>query len=394
MTAKDYILDGALNGTWMGIVEFNSKARILQNITKISSKSVRRELTSTLPTTARSRTSIGAGLLKGYQMIRGHGSVVAGARIMLVTDGKENVEPKIKDVLPQLVFYEVVIDVLPITNEADLNLEKMSSDTGGKSYFYTGYYNPTVMDTAFDSLVPDDELSVQPGEYLIKLSTNSSQNCSGEILITSKNREESFTSRRKREASMRESFDVVGWLSENTFNLSEMQKISVHASVSMAYAPIIYGNVSAWIEDGRGNMFHLQMKDDGIASRYDVRIADSPETLRSNPDNATQIVMTRNPKPTGEIEIVVIKPEVQDMTYYIGIRGVDDMDNYGEMSNILSVSVITDPQWASNTDNGADNADNGAGDADNGAGDADNGAKRPCTGIVIGILAFMVLSYT
>ncbi|KAK3104819.1 hypothetical protein FSP39_010993 [Pinctada imbricata] len=132
----------------------------------------------------------------------------------------------------------------------------------------------------------------------------------------------------------------------------------------------------------------------GGASRYDVRIADSPETLRSNPDNATQIVMTRNPKPAGEIEIMVIKPEEQDMTYYIGIRGVDDMDNYGEMSNILSVSVITDPQWASNTDNEADDADNGAGDADNGAGDADNGAKRPCTGIVIGILAFMVLSYT
>ncbi|KAK3105206.1 hypothetical protein FSP39_019722 [Pinctada imbricata] len=345
MTAKDYILDGALNGTWMGIVEFNSKARILQNITKISSKSVRRELTRTLPTTARGRTSIGAGLLKGYQMIRDHGSVVAGARIMLVTDGKENEEPKMNDVCPILVSHEIVIDDVMVTDEADPNIEKMSSDTGGKSYFYTGFNNPTVMDTAFDSLVPDDELSVQihtsaisirkgemenvsfyidksinrdlkirlsllgknasvnilirmpsgktkqfqdrfsdmhtaciplkgnnePGEYLIKLSTNSSQNSSGEILITSKKREESFTLRRKREASMRESFDVVGWLSKNTFNLSEMQKISVHASVSMAYAPIIYGNVSAWIEDGRGKMFHLQMKDDGIGSDSEAK---------------------------------------------------------------------------------------------------------------------------
>ncbi|KAK3104414.1 hypothetical protein FSP39_001599 [Pinctada imbricata] len=454
--ADSYISDTANDKTWVGIVEFSSVAYICHNITRVTSTTVRKSLVNALPTSASGQTSIGAGLEKAYQMIKKHGRNITGATILLATDGKENTRPYIKDMKPYIISEDIRVNALAITDKADPKIEKLARDTDGSSSFYPGSDNPSLMNNAFDNLVPPDEVSVQisssavsitkgedqriefyvdasmsrdvkvrisvsesnvsvmtsiqtptgkmmyrpsfkdntgsiktfhlkgrnePGMYLIRLSTNSTDVISGGVQVTSKMSGGMASHRTKRMATMQMAVDVTGWLSNDIFRISHMQKISVHASILKGYAAIIYGNVSAWIDDGRGNETILPLKDDGIASSYDVRIADSPQMLRRNPDTAKKVPMTTSPKPAGEIETLAIKPEAQNMTYYIGIRGIDDKDNYGDMSNIISLSVITDPQWTGYTDTGSGYVDkesdytgNGSGLAGNGSGYADFGS--------------------
>ncbi|KAK3104352.1 hypothetical protein FSP39_000118 [Pinctada imbricata] len=311
----------------------------------------------------------------------------------------------------------------------------------------------------------------EEGEYQIQLSTDSTLDISGTILVTSK---------RKNSSTTYETVELTGWLSENIFDVLSMKRLSLYASLQKGYAPVVYGNVSALIEDGNGNTMELRLKDDGIGSdveandgvysatilpssilstgrhfvkviasnlegkakllvmdeeqsdmyeivpkedtvvnfqrekviegfsvnsssiphiqndtippsritslsirnystveqvftlewvapgddfeygqvsKYDIRIAENSQSLRQDPDSENMLVGPTRPKMAGEIEIFVIKPNKSEEndTYYIGIRGIDEMDNYGEMSNILSISVLTDPQWLSESDTDQEN---------------------------------------
>ncbi|KAK3105123.1 hypothetical protein FSP39_017662 [Pinctada imbricata] len=306
----------------------------------------------------------------------------------------------------------------------------------------------------------------EEGEYQIQLSTDSTLDIAGTILVTSK---------RKNSSTTYETVELTGWLSDNIFDVLSMKRLSLYASLQKGYAPIVYGNVSALIEDGTGNTMELKLKDDGIGSDveandgvysasilpssitstgrhfvkviasnlegkakllvldeeqsdlyeivpkeenvvnfqrekviegfsvnsssipqiqnddippsrittlsirnystveqvftlewvapgddfeygqvsgYDIRIAENFQRLRQDPDSENMLPMPTRPKMAGEIEIFIIKPNKseENVTYYIGIRGIDEMDNYGEMSNILSISVLTDPQWLSESD--------------------------------------------
>ena len=83
------------------------------------------------------------------------------------------------------------------------------------------------------------------------------------------------------------------------------------------------------------------------ASAYDIRISDNPDTLRTNPEQTTFIGFTSRPKAAGEVESIQVTPNstAEPKTYYVGVRAVDDNNNIGKMSNIISISVITDPKW-------------------------------------------------
>ena len=53
------------------------------------------------------------------------------------------------------------------------------------------------------------------------------------------------------------------------------------------------------------------------------------------------------PKSPGEVEqfVVHVQQDNKNTTYYMSVRAVDENNNTGENSNILSLSIMTDSSW-------------------------------------------------
>lgn len=63
-----FLLNVVENGTYVGIVTFTSVAKVVKDLTQITSGSVRQELVQSLPSSTGGGTSIGAGLQKGLEV--------------------------------------------------------------------------------------------------------------------------------------------------------------------------------------------------------------------------------------------------------------------------------------------------------------------------------------
>ena len=78
---------------------------------------------------------------------------VDGASIFLVTDGKENRSPYIRDVLPTIKGTGIKVNTLAYGSAADPGLESLAFATQGESYFYTGKENSTGLSDAFKNVL-------------------------------------------------------------------------------------------------------------------------------------------------------------------------------------------------------------------------------------------------
>ncbi|XP_077985931.1 calcium-activated chloride channel regulator 4A-like [Glandiceps talaboti] len=142
------------NNTWVGIVEFASEADTLSQMVLVDGNEIREELISMLPSSTQSHTCIGCGLLEGVKILRnGPYDTAAGGILFLITDGKENTSPLIDDVIDKLVKWKVVVDSLALSEDADPQLVELSDRTGGRSYYYSGSAQSTVLhDALIDSI--------------------------------------------------------------------------------------------------------------------------------------------------------------------------------------------------------------------------------------------------
>lgn len=57
-------------------------------------------------------------------------------KIILITDGEENVPPNITDVTPQLIKAKVIVYGLAFGNQASMKIEDLCYETGGSSWLY------------------------------------------------------------------------------------------------------------------------------------------------------------------------------------------------------------------------------------------------------------------
>ena len=127
----------------IGLVQFNNVASVAASLTTLGSNADRQSLISLLPgeDAPNGDTSIGAGLLKGIEVLRGQtlgdGKVSKdiGGIIVLVTDGEETKSPYIADVQPSLIAAKVAVHSIGIGSGASMLLENLASDTGGASFF-------------------------------------------------------------------------------------------------------------------------------------------------------------------------------------------------------------------------------------------------------------------
>ena len=61
-----------------------------------------------------------------------------GGHIILISDGAENEYPYIDDVRPDLIEKRVTVHSILYSEYAEPKMEKLSKDTGGKSFFDSG----------------------------------------------------------------------------------------------------------------------------------------------------------------------------------------------------------------------------------------------------------------
>ncbi|VDI07291.1 Hypothetical predicted protein [Mytilus galloprovincialis] len=87
--------------------------------------------------------------------------------------------------------------------------------------------------------------------------------------------------------------------------------------------------------------------DRGNATNYDIRYSDNLKNLKIDPEHHQTITSGIIPKEPGETESFVFQiPNIQtNTTYYIAVRAVDDQNNTGDLSNIISVSILNDQYW-------------------------------------------------
>ena len=85
-----------------------------------------------------------------------------GGILIVVTDGDENFEPYVDDVRQTLVDKGVTLHVILITDDAEKNLINVAASTGGISFFDSGTFESTDLQSALRSIVSEEESSL-PG---------------------------------------------------------------------------------------------------------------------------------------------------------------------------------------------------------------------------------------
>ncbi|XP_037029956.1 calcium-activated chloride channel regulator 4-like [Bradysia coprophila] len=120
-------------GSYIGIAVFSSDAKMLQDIIQITGDKDRETLISKLPKKTIGATSIGAGLNLSMQMLQ---SLPESDRfcstIILLSDGKQNVEPGPEQILPALQKACIGVNSVALGAGASAGLEHLSAQTGGK----------------------------------------------------------------------------------------------------------------------------------------------------------------------------------------------------------------------------------------------------------------------
>uniref|UniRef100_A0A646QFV9 EClCP n=1 Tax=Hemiscolopendra marginata TaxID=943146 RepID=A0A646QFV9_9MYRI len=152
----------------LGIVAFSTDVKVLANITTLD-KVNRTKLVDTVPNQEdEGYTSIGRGLLEGLALLKRSREPMEGALLLLVSDGEENMNPRVLDILPQILAARVVINTIAFGLEATSKLETLVKATGGRGFFFDDKkIGHKALDAAFlASATTQADLELQPVEVI------------------------------------------------------------------------------------------------------------------------------------------------------------------------------------------------------------------------------------
>ncbi|XP_076304347.1 calcium-activated chloride channel regulator 1-like isoform X1 [Tachypleus tridentatus] len=164
--ATRFVEDVISEGSQLGIVSFSTNTTILHNLTQVNS-ATRIKLRNSLPVNNDlGDTAIGKGLEEGLKVLKSRGEAAEGGLIILITDGEENVEPYVSQVLPKLQQQKVTVNAIAFGNKATRKLEDLTKLTGGKGFFFAdiqGNQPTNALDSAFmDSVTSQADLEFRP----------------------------------------------------------------------------------------------------------------------------------------------------------------------------------------------------------------------------------------
>ncbi|KAI0208300.1 Calcium-activated chloride channel regulator 1 [Lamellibrachia satsuma] len=177
-TSADYVKNIIPKGYSVGIVTFSDVASTVATLREVNSEGVRDELVTKLPKGTGGGTGIGRGLLRGVEVLETGGRSASGGVLVVVTDGKENVEPSIDKVKPTILKKGVIVHTILISAQAEKKLIELAAFTNGESFFDSGLFNSTNLQSALRSTVKDSENDapgVAPVELLLETVSVSSR---------------------------------------------------------------------------------------------------------------------------------------------------------------------------------------------------------------------------
>ncbi|XP_005385415.1 PREDICTED: calcium-activated chloride channel regulator 4-like [Chinchilla lanigera] len=323
--AKHFLLQTVENGSWVGMVQFDSSASIGSDLIQIRSNSERDTLVMKLPTQASGGTSICTGIRKAFEVIRKAASQLDGSEIMLLTDGEDSTASGCVDEVKES---GIIIHLIALGPSADKAVTQMSNETGGNHFFASDNAENNGLIDAFAALTSENaglsQKSIQLESKGLTLTTDAWMN--GTVIIDSTVGKDTFflvtwtvqppsislwdpsgaptagftqdTASQMAYLSIPENAQVGTW----TYNLqakansetltitvtsrasnsavppitvsAKMNKdtssfpspMIVYAEVQQGYVPILGANVTAIIESNSGNTAVLELLDNGAGA--------------------------------------------------------------------------------------------------------------------------------
>ncbi|XP_064110702.1 calcium-activated chloride channel regulator 1-like isoform X2 [Macrobrachium nipponense] len=149
-TARRWLLHEVAQGSYVAIIRFSKEANLVHPLTKVADEESRRALADSLGTTADGSTSIGAGLYFAVKTILNN---VTNPVILLITDGKENENPRIEDIKKNVVESRIRVVTVAFGPEADPKLEDIAQWTGGKTFTVNDLDEGLMLEDAFEGVL-------------------------------------------------------------------------------------------------------------------------------------------------------------------------------------------------------------------------------------------------
>ncbi|KAM6167938.1 calcium-activated chloride channel regulator 4-like [Erethizon dorsatum] len=175
--AKHFLLQTVENGSWVGMVQFDSSASIKSELIQIRSDSERDALVKSLPTQATGGTSICAGIRTAFQVIGNVASQLDGSEIVLLTDGEDNTASVCIDEVKES---GVIIHFIALGPSADQAVIQMSNETGGNHFYASDNAENNGLIDAFAALTSENaglsQKSIQLESKGLKLTSDAWMN--------------------------------------------------------------------------------------------------------------------------------------------------------------------------------------------------------------------------
>ncbi|GAB6022221.1 chloride channel [Chamberlinius hualienensis] len=152
----------------VGMVSFSTGSKLLSNMTALDDVTREQLLKQVPQQDDEGFTAIGTGIQQAIQMLRDNREPTDGTLLLLVSDGEENVEPFINDIIPEIKQSKVVINTVAFGRAASSKLENLVKITGGRGFFYDDEkVSHNMLDTAFvESAATHADVELQPLEIV------------------------------------------------------------------------------------------------------------------------------------------------------------------------------------------------------------------------------------
>ncbi|EHB18741.1 Calcium-activated chloride channel regulator 4, partial [Heterocephalus glaber] len=175
--AKHFLLQTVENGSWVGMVQFDSTANINSELIQIRSNSERDTLVKSLPTQAIGGTSICTGIKTAFQVIRNKDFQLDGSEIVLLTDGEDSTA---STCINEVKESGAIIHFIALGPQADQAVIQMSNVTGGNHFYASDNAENNGLIDAFAALTSENadpsQKSIQLESRGLKLNDNAWMN--------------------------------------------------------------------------------------------------------------------------------------------------------------------------------------------------------------------------
>ncbi|XP_002919432.1 calcium-activated chloride channel regulator 1 [Ailuropoda melanoleuca] len=180
---KLFLLQIVEQGSWVGMVTFDSAAHVQSELVQINGATERDALTKSLPTVASGGTSICSGLRSAFAVIRKKFST-DGSEIVLLTDGEDNT---ISSCFNEVKQSGAVIHTVALGPSAAKELEELSKMTGGLQTYASDQAQNNGLIDAFGALSSGNGAASQRAIQLESkgLTLQNNQWMNGTVLVDS-----------------------------------------------------------------------------------------------------------------------------------------------------------------------------------------------------------------